>query len=322
MSRATKPLLQALNPASSLLRRIPTRSLAPLALVPLLVFACGGGEAVLPPPGVTEFANSLAHALCDNLAGCCKTNGFSFDAGACLAQTQTAAQTYMIGPGVADGARYNPTAASACLALYTSRAQACDDALLSGIPTDLPGGGESCPNLFVGVVAPGQPCTSTFDCAPGPSGSTVVCEALGVSAVPTCTVTGTMGARCTVGNCYPSGLTCVYSACAERSSVGGECVSDSDCVPSAYCPQSGKCAARDLPTGAPCESSPNACGVGSYCNGATSSATCTPDLGYGAPCTQNAACGACNDVACGGACIDLQGATRCSSSELVQLCGP
>jgi hypothetical protein len=296
------------------------------SLASLVALACGG-ETTTPPtlaPTESTFAASVAHALCDNLAGCCQANGFSFTSSDCLTEAETETQNGVIAQASAAGIAFDPDGASACLAAIAAAAQSCHDSFdpnQATLPAPLVPG---CSNVFSGTVALGQPCANTFSCAPAPSGSVVSCFAGlpedGGTSMSQCAitqVTGTQGSVCIGSSATPNaaftqcgpGLFCA-GTCQPLLAVGAICQGDEQCVAGAWC-SSGLCAPQ-LPQGAACDYPHLACSSGLVCSGAPP--TCVPLSAPGTACD-----GSSLPSQCAGQCVDL----KCSSSQLVSpYCGP
>ncbi len=250
-------------------------------------------------PSATGIAAAFAHAVCDELASCCLKNALAFNLDNCLVAAAGNAQEQIINPALAVGATYQAAAANACLAAIAKAAQECDDASIASSGGVATAPLSACASAYAGTKAPGATCASSFECAPGPSGSTVSCsyyyptsddggfqpygEACQVA------VFGTVGAACasfdtapipTVADCAVAGLACnsINSTCQPRQPIGNSCGQSGDCVNGAYC-ATPLCAPAPS-AGAPCAS--GACAVGLYCNFASN--TCAPMLGAGASC--------------------------------------
>ena len=231
------------------------------------------------------------------------------------------AQAVFVNAGLAAGATYNPTAALACLAQIEAAVKACDagpfdpDPLYSG----------PCASVYSGTKAPGDPCATTADCAPGPTGSEVECiqwssgtsdQQAGGSLCQVVTA-GVLGSSCESLTALPSGgvttpppstfascalgqLTCGASGtCEALHAPGAPCELDSDCVATAWC-QNQTCATKSA-AGATCTPLTTGCASGFYC--AQASSTCIPQLPAGAPC-QQIATGQCSGSCSGtGTCV-------------------
>src|SRR5579883_3022715 len=95
--------------------------------------ACGGttsgngGNGNNPPVQASAFATSYAHAICDNVASCCQTNGLAYDANNCLTSAQGIVHGLLVNPAVAAGATYDASAAGDCVAAIKAAVTACSD---------------------------------------------------------------------------------------------------------------------------------------------------------------------------------------------------
>lgn len=327
MTDASRPPSSLLVFESHVIRR------AAGALVSFSLAACSGAspaagtDAPAAPPAAS-FALTFAHAVCDDLAGCCHLNGFPFDAASCLTTAEAQAHTVLIDPALTAGATYDPSAASLCLSDVAAASRACNDALPTNAWAASSVIATNCTKVYAGTKAPGETCSSDYECAPGPAGSAVSCvgwlaenaEGVTTSAGHICQVVvpGTVGATCgssispppsTIADCDSAGLTCSWEgSCQPRLAVGERCVGASDCVATAWC-SAGVCAAQ-LGEGMACDPYAGACATGLYCS-ATSS-TCVRLGGAGTSCSA--------DVECDGMC-DPSGTCSTSSIASATSCG-
>jgi hypothetical protein len=100
----------------------------------------------------------LVHALCDNVKSCCTAVGRAFDVPGCFRQIN---QHYVV-PLSSSMTAYDPVEAGRCVRAVSLAAEAC-----AAVDAT------TCFDAFVGTVAAGGACQSSFDCAPGPGGYAV-----------------------------------------------------------------------------------------------------------------------------------------------------
>jgi hypothetical protein len=289
----------------------------------LAVQACGG-SANGGGPTPSTFASQFAHAACDNLAPCCKTNGIAYDANNCLVAVEGSVQESAVNTALAAGAIYDPKAASACIAAIAASAQQCNDALTNETASyEI---GNPCDVIFVGTKAPGEACNSNYDCAAPPAGDSVICLPAGPVGedggaggnVCVLETPGTLGAPCangasaaaTIAVCSTPGLWCGESGtCEAQVSAGAPCTTLEACVSGLYCLNE-VCSPR-IAGGSPCVYGQDICVDGYECSAASS--TCAPLLPVGASCSSGGS-------TCAGEC-DSEG--KCTSSSLASpgICG-
>jgi hypothetical protein len=265
--------------------------------------AGGGSPAPSVPPA--NFANAVAHAICDNMAGCCGKNAAAYSEAQCVAGIMAAYQK-------PTDTRYDPQAGGTCVQQAAEVASDCtaDASKVASWET-------ACASAFVGTKAPGQPCQNSQQCAPPSEGVAVCdekCEAItrgraGDPCRETCFESGGALASCTDfqtgAACFTSdGLYCSsQGACAPLAGLGQNCTDGNDCASGTYCDGApGKCA-PDVPIGGNCGDG-ETCVSGANCNDA---GQCFATLANGDTCVSDADCtsGACSPHApdTGGACV-------------------
>lgn len=273
------------------LRRITHIWVAGLALL-LPCGACnlGADEEVAR----NDFTAELVHAVCDTVPTCCRNAELQFDPLSCREQLMRPFGGKLNAPAV----RYDAEAAAKCIETAHFLSSQCQE-----IPQTV------CATAFRGVVPPGAPCQSSFECDPGAAGHAVcgpdglcMIPARGIVAQPcsyTCragapvdckNVYGTMGAAPTacfeedglvcflpngegVATCQPLNLDCRQRLVAEQACPGGYCDQGSGaCL--AYIPVGGSCAAGGR------------CSNDSFCYGGF----CQPKLPITARCDEAVQC--------------------------------
>jgi hypothetical protein len=298
----------------------------------LLVLACGGGAGGQGSGTPATDLGAYAQGFCDLLEPCCADAGLGTGGVFCNAWIQSQASK----------GGYDPASGQACL-------QALQQEPGATFCASLTGGVPACSTVFGagGAVQPGQPCKQDGDCAvvlgggatcykqdafvDGGAAQTQTCvqttpgkagdgPCIGDVESAAVTVYGWSGQGPPPGQAYvcslADGLTCsdATQQCTAQVDVGGACSTDTDCVATAYCADSGssgQCVAR-LADGASCTAAPTGCLATSYCD--ASSDACTPFVAPGSPCSADPQC----QYGCsGGACN--QGGT--GSVSLAGLCG-
>jgi hypothetical protein len=248
----------------------------------LSVVGCGKSDGGSDPIPQADLPKRVADLVCDSTAGCCRSGGFPIDVAACKA-----GYTAELQAGLADnlerGVRYDATAAGDCLAAAASNI-VCGEVNEAATP--------ACKRIFVGTAAPGQPCTSSRECAPV-AGRTVRCGSDDGLSPEVCTANsndttphGKSGEACTSTcsddnscdfastpvplpgpggvpepqpapvACYlTDGLFCNSGHCAPLLAVGEACLDYEACRGTAFCNfNTGLCTAPQ-PNGSPCDSS-------------------------------------------------------------------
>jgi len=241
-----------------------------------------GGTAT-PVTTAQQFETAFAETLCDQLFRCPIANDDTLLVRALLGTTAAcvplAASTLQpwsyLRPALAAGrVRYDPVAGERCLARL--RAVCRTD----GLDTDAIA--LWCPDVFVGSVASGGACHSSFECGPER-----YCQRDDTSTGPR-SCPGTCRAR------IPLGGTCNFNAraCAHPAEGWAECRSDGDAQPTCravtvgtpagesqpcgYIPVAG----RDATTMVPCQD-------GLWCSERVGEGTCRRPIPVGAPCTDD-----------------------------------
>lgn len=172
------------------------------------------------------------------------------------------------------GSRFDAAAAARCLA---NIGLDCDTSPLQP--------NQNCSAVFVPVVAAGESCERSVDCA----SPTLLCD--GASCASTCAPFGAEGGPCLADGaqrfCAP-GLRCdAMLRCAPLGSSGESCRDGDDCRPGLQC-AGGVCAAGAA-VGQPCPPL-GSCSLDGYCD-ASVSPSCLPIVALGGACASNASCG-------------------------------
>jgi hypothetical protein len=294
------------------------RFLASLSFAGLWLAACGGSTSsggTNAPVAASDFASGYAHAVCDNVAGCCQKAGLGYDANACMTSVQGIIQGLLVNPANAAGATYDPNAAGDCLAQVRAAVETCSTSTSSKNALD-----SACQRVYAGKSQPGGTCTSSVDCAPTTDG-TVTCEIWSSSGSDggsqsgsqcqvrktpkggePCGGTTSGGAPPTVVGACEFGesdtFTCDYQThtCQPRGAIGATCESTDNCVTTAYC-TNGSCAAR-VGVGGACDGFSDSCDATSRCDQSTKQ--CVAKLADGTACTLSSDCagGSCSSGKC------------------------
>ncbi len=239
-------------PRVTMLHPAQRHSLAPWLAAALLFFTagCRCERPQVSELAIDEFASAFSEAFCKQLMRCCKAEeitdlgGSRFsDEKTCLRYHEGLTRQYLIAPlqrAVSEGrARYRPDRAASCLAL--ARRPGCTGW------TDLNAIFESCPDLFEGARAAGEPCQSALDCpnehACLKSGEAKSCVALLLQ-----------DAACRPGE-EPGCRTDLFCdeeslRCAARKAAGSPCRGYGECKPGLACERSTCRPARTRCTGA------------------------------------------------------------------------
>lgn len=234
----------------------------------------GGAAAAIPR---SELPSRIASLLCGSLAGCCRSEGFAFDANACKSGYAAELDDDLIDY---DPQRvvYDAQAAGDCLADAAAVAQ-CGE-----IEDEPP----ACELVFRGTVALGQPCTESIECKKS-AGQRVTCtsedgvsaEVCSVLAEGTALRHGKAGEACST-SCYESdacssfptspggpgapapatepaacyrgdGLFCEQGVCAGLKQVGFPCTDYGSCAGDAFCDFNTQLCTAPRANGEPCE---------------------------------------------------------------------
>ena len=273
------------------------------------------------PVAQAELASALAHALCDNIGGCCTQFGFAYDAATCVSTEQATTQSRLAALDMTVYS-YDPVAAGDCIAQLSQLKTCTTDQPVYSFP-------EPCQRMFVGTVPAGGACRyqAVSQCAATPGGR-VDCSSFSSSDPGQCVFTptpahGKVGDACFEScfgsspnfDCLPvsgaTGSTACWSEDELLCSSTGTCISphaigeacpDPWCVSGSYCNSAQVCVAQ-APVGAAC-TEVFACAQGGYCD---ASLTCVARLPDGAACTSDG-------LEClSGNCIDQ----KCSRAVLV-----
>ncbi len=250
----------------------------------------GGSGPCTIPADVDKFLVDRGAALCAQLAGCCTMAKLGYDAHACEAEQLAFTRKYAQLTGCVLGV--DQAKAEACLASFVPTQSFCE---YEEHQTD-----ESyllCSDVVFGTKAPGQPCSSHFDCAPV-TGKSVTCTDSGFG--PTCrdSVLGAVGAACKspengqthVLDCA-AGLYCDGGAmkCRKLGDVGDSCGNpiQGSCLPHLFC-AAGKCAVGTTQLGGECDYLVNVCAPGMHCD--TTTWKCAKSATLGGPCLPDGTC--------------------------------
>ncbi len=268
------------------------------------LFGCSGGDtrgSTATPVPQDQFSGQVAAAICDGLAGCCRTSGFAFDLENCRSAWQTAMSSEA---PTSTAVVYDANAAGECLAALRQYVSACG----TGTPSVTAG----CDRVYVGTKPAGAACESDEECARpaqgyaycddtpivgsdgGTSASPAVCVvdpplvhgARGQGCSMTCTTDGS-GGSCSASvppvegtptptpnvACFTDdGLYCSSSfTCQALGALGATCSGWGSCVDQAFCGAAGVCEAKK-PDGQACSGAYDEC-LG-YCS---TSGICTTD---------------------------------------------
>ena len=273
-----------------------------------LVFGCGPDEESQSgrPPGSSDeevFAQTITAAFCDGLESCCTSRSNELDRAAC----ESGVQALLAGRAPrSENLRFDSAAAEQCLANVRSALPSC-----AGIEL------EPCNRVYVGILASGEACERTEECAPV-EGSRVYCQqvckaarraAEGESCARTCRSETDCGVlpgeppsnvlnEVSWGECFTEeGLGCVGGECV-RAPREGACLGDSVCDRGFDC-ENGSCVPLAA-IGQPCTSK---CVPGAYCSPLY---VCEAELADGQPCPEEERC------ASGNCDFDSCGSDRCS----------
>ena len=289
-----------------------TLSHAILGAMVLLGAACDSSDNG-PPVPIDDFARALADAHCNNIGPCCEQAGFPHDPVQCHTAAEAEMRAEIERSRANPNLSYDGNAARGCVNAYTAMVQACQDEDQIGA---------ACRYIFVGTLQPGQPCTSSSECAPGNTcalggdgGATRQCTGtttrergkLGDGCRSTCTETGNstscstssgQGSNPGTATCFTNdGLFCDSTFhCAVQPALGQTCTNNTPCAGEAFC-DNGTCAAKR--TTGPCGQSNNGCAATAYCDTATGQ--CTARKSTGATCATSSECST-TDRCTGGTC--------------------
>jgi hypothetical protein len=293
--------------------------------------ACGGatsdGSTAGGPVAIDRLPSSTADAYCDMWGPCCESQGIPVNQASCRNTWEQLIRS-MIDEADPANYDYDATAAGSCLAaVRQSGASACDSFTSPGSGAEI-----ACDSAFRGKLPPGEPCTSSIECAadPGdeasceqgqdctqnPDGTTDCTQSQGTCTVDhrasagedcywTCTdhedgstlCFGSGGDEPAVrGRCFMNdGLYCSSAGtCAAQVGAGEACQTDDGCEGGLVCSFDTGLCEPEATEGQPCFSSD--CADGLYC----ADGTCAPQLQAGSPCTDFDAClnGSCSSGTC------------------------
>lgn len=228
--------------------------LAALASAPATLSGCGsatlasddpgdpGETAVTPRPvdqtsrleGVPleELADRLARAYCDALTSCCHAAGLGPGSATCEQRARAAYQA-QLDDNAALGLRYQPLAATRCVAAFTHFVLSCSY-------ETRPASDAACGAVFQGTRALDEACDSDAQCAQV-SGSGVYCAGnLGPQA-HTCQRALGEGEQCLLEGC-DQGLFCDFSVLTcQPQQTGGDCFQFDACARGSACSPNNMC---------------------------------------------------------------------------------
>lgn len=263
----------------------------------------------------SEFESAFQDLVCANLKQCCVDIGMTLDTSRCDGIFNGA------GKGSANSV-FNPAAGEQCLAELKAKASC-------GTKNNAP----TCSLVYKGMLAPGDSCTQSLECAK-PEGGDANCDPLrGICVIG---LRGTLGDECQqsceqatdgsvvcawgpsssgyadgsrITNCFANdGLACGNtSQCVALASNGEVCVDDSSCSRELYCDAArGYICQSRRTVGQSCADYTAPCVAAAYC----AEGTCASKKANGAKCSTNAEClGLCEcglggDCATNGKCVD------------------
>jgi hypothetical protein len=279
------------------------RSCAPIALVWLMLGACGSdddGDKQTPPPPGQNFATSYARIYCEGLKSCCDAAGEPLDLAACR-------QAYEGSLAAVNATQFDQEAAKQCLAELPSSLASCSPAKPS-----------TCSRVLSGDAAPGQPCEHDADCKL-PAQGWAICarETEDESIKGTCKSVPPPqeGQPCLAEESANEIFICEadpafycnydLNTCWLRAPRGGDCSGDVACALDSRCePVTRKCVARTA-IGSACSVS-SECIEGAYCD----AGTCAAQKTAGQPCTAF-------DECAGGCDVDLGACSPVSSCAVL-----
>lgn len=170
-----------------------------------------------------DISSEMVHAVCDNAVHCCDQASLGFDPLKCRSFVGSQFVASVSDPLQ----RFDADRANVCLQALADGAAACKAVDFS-----------PCIDMFVGTLPPGAPCSTGFDCAPGPGGF-AVCAPDGTCVQPP---RGGLGAPCTY-SCY------VHDGTQKCPSI----FPGAPAFVQAACYASDGLSCADLPTGATCQ---------------------------------------------------------------------
>ena len=251
-----------------------------LILVSLLAIGgagCGSGNAA--PGNIDDFLDRFYAALCTMQVAC----GDMPDKAACLASVKLDSTDILtLKADIASGkVHYDSATAGNCLA-YVERLYG-SECTVTAFAAAGTAGSEACTEAFVGTVADGGACASSFQCASGE-----------------CTQTDQLclpSRACCAGSCaatnrapIPAGADC------GRSLDNLNCETGTVCTAGAAAPTSPKCITPSTVVGTPCIVAYE-CARPLFCALDVSGAgTCQPVAATGAPCNAYIALGVCDNL--------------------------
>jgi hypothetical protein len=233
-----------------------------------------GGDGGGAPGNVDEFNRRLNEALCTMMVAC----GDMPDKTTCLASLQLdTTELLTLKADIASGkVQYDSAKAGACLAYWERFYGAgCMQTARAAVATT---GSEACDEAFVGTVADGGACTTSFQCASD-----------------SCALTDQL---------CPQDRQCCPGSCAAKIPAGADCggsLTNLNCERGSVCTVSAavlspKCITPSKVAGTPCIVAyecepPLFCDIDVNGNG-----TCQPVAATGAPCNSYVALGVCDDL--------------------------
>ncbi len=250
-----------------------------LLVVALVAVGCSGSTSGgSQPVSEQNYANALAHAICDNIGSCCQKKSYGYSDAKCLTRLLSTAS-------LPPDSKFNAQQAGACVDLYASAARSCSisDAVAQKLDA-------TCRAVFTGAKPPGASCLDSSECAPA-SGGGAFCNTPGTAVTGVCVAVthATAGAPC-VGSCDQENVPFCYNASgASVPDHGGACFA----TDGLYCSNQGTCVPLTAP-GKDCSVTP--CAAGAYCD-TYGTGVCQVyaqlggDCSQGQQCARNANCG-------------------------------
>jgi hypothetical protein len=248
----------------------------------VLLNAGCGGKIALPSIPVAGFAHALAVAYCEEIAGCCATNGIPTPGADCVANAEAAyAASYPLAPGYWRSGNYDGTVAYRCVEALRARLRLCT---WRGHAQDDDRYPEVCANVYAGTQPIGAMCNDVAECAPSPSGN-VICPGRCLEVVTRglgepCAEPNRV-ARCGAGN-FCRFVSATEGTCDRLRANGETCVNRFECT-SGRC-LDGACVPL-LQPGEPCDGNSFYCVNHGQCVGVPGA--CSASLPVGATCDQS-----------------------------------
>lgn len=269
-----------------------------------MIAACGDDEGT-DTISAERFPAAYAQALCGGLQHCCDENLVVENFPSCTTGWKTYVERLLGTP--AARTNYEPRTAKACVDMIRGAGGiSCQP--VAGSISDAR---DTCLKIFIGKTPLGSPCTTAAECAPGPNGARVTCEAppekndagvlplrMNPLAITTPVCVAAAGAPATAAclvnpssvqsNC-DQGLFCEPKSakCLPLGKIGEDCIVGS-CATTGVCatapPNQGKCVPTS-PLGGSCATTAD-CDATTRCEGQK----CVARKNAGEPCVEDAEC--------------------------------